>query len=80
MFLIHLLLRSDSLLLPLPDLALYFAEGGNSDKVLGLICRHVLFKTSKELRHNHGIKGTMVQVFLLISRLLCDLTFLSVLW
>jgi hypothetical protein len=26
-------------------MALYFAEGGNSDKVFGLTCHHVLFKT-----------------------------------
>jgi hypothetical protein len=26
-------------------MALYFAEGDNSDKVLGLTCHHVLFKS-----------------------------------
>jgi hypothetical protein len=28
-------------------MALYFAEGGNSDNVLGLTCHHVLFKTDE---------------------------------
>ncbi len=29
-------------------MALYFAEGGDSDKILGLTCHHVLFETDEE--------------------------------
>ncbi|KAF8917213.1 hypothetical protein CPB85DRAFT_216627 [Mucidula mucida] len=30
------------------NMALYFAEGGDSDKILGLTCHHVLFETDEE--------------------------------
>ncbi len=34
-------------------MALYFAEDGDSDKVLGLTCRHVLFKTGEEANDDY---------------------------
>ena len=38
-------------------MALYFAEGGNSDKVLGLTCHHVLFKTDGTTDDNYVFAG-----------------------
>jgi hypothetical protein len=34
-------------------MALYFSEGGSSDKVLGLTCHHVLFKTDGETNDDY---------------------------
>jgi hypothetical protein len=38
-------------------MALYFAEGGDSTKVLGLTCRHVLFKTTEEANGDYVLPG-----------------------
>lgn len=38
-------------------MALYFAEGGQSDKVLGLTCRHVLFKTDDKHNDEYVFRG-----------------------
>ncbi|KAH8108684.1 hypothetical protein DFH11DRAFT_1862160 [Phellopilus nigrolimitatus] len=38
-------------------MALYFAEGGNSDKVLGLTCHHVLFKTDGATNDDYVFPG-----------------------
>ena len=38
-------------------MALYFGEGGNSDKVLGLTCHHVLFKTDRETNDDYVFAG-----------------------
>jgi hypothetical protein len=38
-------------------MALYFSEGGNSDKVLGLTCHHVLFKTDGETNDDYVFAG-----------------------
>jgi hypothetical protein len=38
-------------------MALYFAEGGDSDKVLGLTCRHILFKTIEEAIDDYVLTG-----------------------
>ena len=37
--------------------AIYFAEGGDSDKVLGLTCHHVLFKTVGETNGDYVFAG-----------------------
>ncbi|KAI0311475.1 hypothetical protein OF83DRAFT_1068738 [Amylostereum chailletii] len=39
-------------------MALYFAEGGNSDKVLGLTCHHVLFNTDGATNDDYVFAGT----------------------
>ena len=39
-------------------MALYFSEGGNSNKVLGLTCHHVLFKTDTETNDDYLFMGT----------------------
>ncbi|KAI0276971.1 hypothetical protein BGY98DRAFT_1097794 [Russula aff. rugulosa BPL654] len=39
-------------------MALYFAEGGNSNKVLGLTCHHVLFKTDGATNDDYAFAGT----------------------
>lgn len=38
-------------------MALYFAEGGDSDKVLGLTCHHVLFKTDADTHDDYVLAG-----------------------
>jgi hypothetical protein len=38
-------------------MALYFSEGGSSDKVLGLTCHHVLFKTDGETNDDYVFVG-----------------------
>jgi hypothetical protein len=38
-------------------MALYFGEGGNSDKVLGLTCHHVLFKTDGDTNDDYVFAG-----------------------
>ncbi|GBE77290.1 hypothetical protein SCP_0101630 [Sparassis crispa] len=38
-------------------MALYFAEGGDSDKVLGLTCHHVLFKTDGATNDDYVFAG-----------------------
>ncbi|KAI0760742.1 hypothetical protein C8Q74DRAFT_251673 [Fomes fomentarius] len=38
-------------------MALYFAEGGQSDKVLGLTCHHVLFKTDDQHNDEYVFRG-----------------------
>ena len=38
-------------------MALYFAEGGNSDKVLGFTCHHVLFKTDGVTNDDYVFAG-----------------------
>lgn len=38
-------------------MALYFAEGGDSDKILGLTCRHVLFQTEKATNDDYCFPG-----------------------
>jgi hypothetical protein len=37
--------------------ALYFSEGGDTDKVLGLTCHHVLFKTDMETNSGYHFAG-----------------------
>jgi hypothetical protein len=39
-------------------MALFFTEGGDSDKVLGLTCHHVLFKMDKETNSDYDLKGS----------------------
>ena len=39
-------------------MAVYFAEGGNSNKVLGLTCHHVLFKTDGATNDDYAFAGT----------------------
>ncbi|KAF9000052.1 hypothetical protein BDZ89DRAFT_1027699 [Hymenopellis radicata] len=45
-------------------MALYFVEGGDSNKVLGLTCHHVLFETDDEyvLAHDHDASRRHVQL------------------
>ena len=38
-------------------MTLYFAEGGNSDNVLGLTCHHVLFKTDGATNNDYVFAG-----------------------
>ena len=38
-------------------MGLYFAEGGDSDKVLGLTCHHVLFKTDDKTNDPYDLTG-----------------------
>ena len=38
-------------------MGLYFAEGGSSDKVLGLTCHHVLFKTNENTNDSYIFAG-----------------------
>ncbi|KZT02093.1 uncharacterized protein LAESUDRAFT_763199 [Laetiporus sulphureus 93-53] len=38
--------------------ALYFTEGGNSDKVLGLTCHHILFKIDRTTNDDNIFVGT----------------------
>jgi hypothetical protein len=39
-------------------MGLYFAEGGSSDRVLGLTCHHVLFKTDENTNEPYVFSGT----------------------
>ncbi|KDQ53459.1 hypothetical protein JAAARDRAFT_424691 [Jaapia argillacea MUCL 33604] len=41
-------------------MALYFSEGGNGDKVLGLTCHHVLFKTDGKTNDHYVVTDASV--------------------
>ncbi|KAH8119558.1 hypothetical protein DFH11DRAFT_1838878 [Phellopilus nigrolimitatus] len=43
-------------------MALYFGEGGNSDKVLGLTCHHVLFKTDAQTNNDYLLASIKLRI------------------